>query len=216
MANLTADRKSIRKDGAIFAHPVAAATTLYAGGLVSLDASGNAVPAADSAPQRFIGKADLRADNAAGAAGAVIVTGHREGVYEMNATGMTAADTGADAYVVDDNTVGLGLVAQPVNVTGVVVARLADTMGGGYPLAYTVATTTLTYGAGVGVNVAAGGTFTLAAADGSPIRVVVTAAALPVADASDSLTLRHQRVGIIAEVASATSVYVDLLGGVRR
>ncbi len=216
MANLTADRKSIRKDGAIFAHPVAAATTIYAGGLTALDASGNALPAADSAAQSFIGKADLRADNAAGAAGEVIVTGHREGVYEMNASGMTSADTGADAYVIDDNTVGLGLVAQPVNVTGVVVSRLADTMGGAYTLAYTVGTATLTYGGGTGVDVAAGGTFTLTAADGSSVRVAVTAGSLPVGDASDALTLRHQRVGIIAEVASATSVYVDLLGAVRR
>jgi hypothetical protein len=216
VANLTADRKSIRKDGTIFAYPVAAATTVYAGGLVSLDPTGHAVAAADSAAQTFVGKADIRADNGAGGAGDLVVQGHREGIFEFAAAAMTAADAGADAYVVDDNTVGPGIVAPPVNVTGVVVARTPLSTGGAYALAYTAATTTLAFGGGAGVDVGAGGTFALEAADGCRIRAIVAAGSLPGGDASDTLQLRHQRCGRIAEVASATSVFVDILGAVRR
>lgn len=215
MANLTEDRKSIRKDGTIFSHPVAAATVIYAGALVNLDGSGNAVPAADDAAHTFAGKAYARADNGSGAAGDARVEGRREGVFEMNANGMAQGDVNAGAYVVDDNTVGKGIAAQPVNVTGVALKRISTSRGGTYALAYTSATTLLSWGGGAGVDVSGGGEFTLTATDGSQILATVTAGSLPGADASDNIALRHVRCGRIAEVASATSVYVDILGGVR-
>ena len=216
MANLTADRKSTRKDGTIFAHPVAASTVIYAGALVNLDSSGYAVPAADNAAHTFAGKADKRADNSSGAAGDIDAEGHREGMFEFNASAMTQADTGADAYVVDDNTVGKGIAAQPVNVTGVVLTRIPASRGGSYQLAYTSATTTLSWGGVTGVDVSGGGDFTLTAPDGSQVLATVTAASLPGADQSDTIQLRHTRAGSIAQVVSATSVYVDILGAVRR
>ena len=106
MAFLTADRKSIRKDGAIFAYPVASNTVIYAGALTAIDEDGNAVPAGSSQARRLVGKADMRGDNSNGASGDVIVTGHREGVYEYTtASDVTRSDIGRPVFVVDDQTV---------------------------------------------------------------------------------------------------------------
>ncbi len=215
MANLTADRKSIRKDGTLFSHPVAATTVVYAGALVCLNSSGYAVPAADDATQTFAGKADSRGDNSSGANGAVSVEGHREGVFEFTASAMTQADVNENAYVVDDNTVGKGIVAQPSNVTGVVLKRIPTSRGGTRALQYTNTGTTLSFGSGPAVTVSSNGDYTLTATDGSQILATVTSASLPVADQSDNIQLRHVKCGKVAEVASATSVYVDILGAVR-
>ncbi|VAX21117.1 hypothetical protein MNBD_NITROSPINAE02-505 [hydrothermal vent metagenome] len=216
MANLVADRKSIRKDGTLFSHPVAAAATLYAGALVNLDSTGYAIPAADDASHTFAGKADTRADNLAGADGDERVEGHREGVFEYSASGMTQSSVNDDAYVVDDNTIGLGITAQPTSVTGVTLKRTATSKGGTYALAYVSAGATLSWGGGAAVTVSSNGDYVLTAADGSQIMATVVSASLPASDATDaSIALRHVRCGKIAEVVSATSVFIDILGAVR-
>lgn len=215
MANLTTDRKSIRKDGTLFNHPVAVSTVIYAGALTSINSSGYAVPAADSSAQTFAGKADTRSDNSAGANGSASVDGHRSGVFEFNSSGMTQADLNQDAYVVDDNTVSRGIVAQPANVTGVVLKRLPTSRGGTRSLAYTTTGTTLAFGGGPAVNVGAGGEFTLTATDGSQVLATVTAGSLPVGDQSDNIQLRHIRCGKIVEVATSASVFVDILTAAR-
>ena len=211
MTTLTQDRKSIRKDGVLFYQPVAAATTIYAGSLVNHDSVGHALPAADVATHTFAGKADAQADNSAGVAGDKSVEGHRFGVFAFNTTGMTQAHINQDAYVVDDNTIGLGIAAQPVNVTGAIATRIATTRGGAYALAFTNATTLLSYGGGTGVDVSIDGDYTLMATDGSQLMVTITAASLPASDQSDNLTMRHVKCGRIAEVASATSVFIDIM-----
>lgn len=215
MANLTTDRKSIRKDGALFAYPVAAATVIYSGALVSINASGYAVPSADDATLSFAGKSDLRADNSAGANGDIAVEGNRTGVFEFAASGMAQADLNTDAYVVDDNTVGRGIVAQPSLVTGVTLKRVATSCGGSRSLAFTSAGALLAYGGGTAVNVGAGGDFFLTASDGSQILAKVVAASLPALNQSDTIQLRHQRCGRITEIASATSVFVDTAAATR-
>ncbi len=216
MANLAEDRKSIRKDGTLFSHPVAASTTLYAGALVNLDSTGYAIPSADDATHTFAGKADAQADNSSGADGDERVEGHREGVFEYSATGMTQSNVNDDAYVVDDNTIGLGIAAQPTSVTGVTLKRIATSKGGAYALAYVNAGATLSWGGGTPVTVSSGGDYILTGADGSQIMATVVSASLPSSDASDaSIALGHVRCGKIAEVVSATSVFIDILGAVR-
>lgn len=215
MANLTTDRKSIRKDGTLFTHPVAASTVIYAGALTAVNSSGYAAPAADSSAQAFAGKADTRADNSAGSNGSATVDGHRSGVFEFNSSGMTQADLNQDAYVVDDNTVGRGIAAQPVNVTGVALKRIPTSRGGARSLAYTATGATLAFGGGSAVNVGAGGEFTLTATDGSQILAMVTAGSLPVGDQTDNVQLRHVRCGKIVEVVSSASVFVDILTAAR-
>ncbi|MBI5816688.1 MAG: hypothetical protein HZB29_13885 [Nitrospinae bacterium] len=215
MANLTSDRKTTRRDGALFSHPAAAATVVYSGALVAINQSGYAIPAADDATHTFAGKSDVQADNSAGINGDVIVEGHRSGVFDFNSSGMTQADLNTDAYVVDDNNVGRGIAAQPVNITGVSLKRIATSRGGSRALAFTATGTTLGYGGGSAVNAGAGGQFTLTATDGSQILATVTAGSLPVTDQSDSIQLRHVRAGRIVDISSATSVFVDIQGATR-
>lgn len=89
--------------------PVKAATKIYKGALVAIDSSGNAMPAGLLAggTVRPVGVAQHTSDNSAGAAGAVKVE-CAPGVFQFNNQGgdlVTAADVGADCYIVDDNTV---------------------------------------------------------------------------------------------------------------
>ena len=210
MAQLTADRKSERKQGSLFALPAAASARVYAGALVTADSSGYLQPATDASGQAFMGVSKKEADNTSGANGDVTCEGYLKGVFQMNASGMTQADLVKEAFVVDDNTIGLGIVAQPTNVTGVTVHRTANSEGGTKSLSYTNSGTTLAWGGGSAVDVSADGDYILTATDGSRIMVSVTAASLPGSDQSDNIQLRYVKVGRIIEVLSSTSVFIDI------
>ncbi len=210
MAQLTADRKSERKQGSLFALPAAAAARVYAGALVTADNAGYLQPATDASGQVFVGVSKKETDNSTGLNGDVTCEGYLKGVSQMNASGITQADLVKEAFVVDDNTIGLGVVAQPVNVTGVTVHRTANSEGGTKSLSYTNAGTTLSWGGGSAVTVSSDGDYILTATDGSRIMVTVTAASLPVADQSDNIQLRYVKVGRIIEVVSASSVFIDI------
>lgn len=87
--------------------PVAAATVLFAGGLAAINAAGNALPAADTADLRVVGRIREDVDNGAGDAGDKTVNVER-GVYRyLNSAAdpVTAAHVGGRAYVEDDSTV---------------------------------------------------------------------------------------------------------------
>lgn len=87
--------------------PVAASTTIYQGGLVCLDASGNAVPGAVSATLVARGRAEDTVDNSAGSAGDLNVR-TTVGVFQFANDGVAAvtrAHIGDDCYILDDETV---------------------------------------------------------------------------------------------------------------
>ncbi len=210
MAVLTADRKTERKQGIIFALPVAATARIYSGAMVSADANGYMVPASDTAGESFVGVSRKESDNTNGANGGKTAEGYMVGLFEMNSAGLTQANLAKDVYVVDDNTVGDGIVAQPVNITGVVVNRTALTKGGTKSLAFIAAGTTIAYGGGTAVTVSTNGSYTLTATDGSTVEVVVTSASLPVADQSDNIQMRHLKAGRVIEYISASSVFIDI------
>lgn len=106
MAALTKDRNTPRRAGERLALPVAAATTIYAGALVARNASGDAVPAANTAGLVVVGRAEAQADNSAGAAGALMVE-VQTGLFAYAHAGLTRADIGKTVYVADDQTVTL-------------------------------------------------------------------------------------------------------------
>ena len=93
--------------GNIAQYPVAATAKIFAGTLVALDASGDAVPASDAAGLRVIGRAEHNADNTSGAAGDLTILVKR-GVFRY-ANSATAAvdadDKGKIVFVEDDMTV---------------------------------------------------------------------------------------------------------------
>lgn len=105
---LTKDRDTSRRDATHHSDPVAAATRIYAGALVALNAAGDAVPATATVSQRTRGVAQGQADNSGGIAGAIRVA-TRRGVFQFknSAAGdlIVRGDIGNDCFVVDDETV---------------------------------------------------------------------------------------------------------------
>lgn len=96
-------------DTPLLALPVAAATAIYTGALVATNASGEAVPAADTAGLTVVGPARRGYDNSGGSAGTLGAAPARycevetEAIVEVAAGGTPVV--GATAYAVDDNTV---------------------------------------------------------------------------------------------------------------
>lgn len=108
MSALTADRNTPRREGEKRVIPVAAATLIYAGALVAINAAGNAVPFSVATTLKSAGRAERRTDNSAGIAGEVSVE-VSAGIFcfanSAAADLITRADIGADCYGVDDQTV---------------------------------------------------------------------------------------------------------------
>ena len=109
MVALAADRNTPRaEDGLILDLPMAAASILYAGAIACRDAAGNAVKGTTSTTLKALGRAEARADNSAGIAGAINAQ-IRTGIFRFaNSTAgdlIAALDIGNDCFIVDDQTV---------------------------------------------------------------------------------------------------------------
>ncbi|MBG6160537.1 hypothetical protein IWQ54_000187 [Labrenzia sp. EL_195] len=108
MPPLTTDRRTQERNGDVREYPVKASTTIYAGAMVALDATGHAVPFSTATGLVSLGRAESRLDNSGGIDGAV--TGRfKAGIFRFDnsaaADQITSADIGADCYAVDDQTV---------------------------------------------------------------------------------------------------------------
>lgn len=120
---LTKDRNTSRRDGIQFSDPVAAAAKIFAGSLVCLDASGNAVPGTPSATLKARGVAQEQVDNTGGAAGAKRIESRR-GLFQFansaSTDQITRAEIGTQCYIVDDQTVAKTSATNTRSVAGVV------------------------------------------------------------------------------------------------
>ena len=108
MAALSADRNTPIRTAEDFEFPVAAATLIYAGSLVCINASSLATKGAVATTLKTVGIATERADNSAGAAGAIRVKVRRGCFRFTNSAAadlIALADIGADCFIVDDQTV---------------------------------------------------------------------------------------------------------------
>lgn len=133
MAALTNSRNTpeLADGGRMQLYPVEANTTVYLGGIVALNANGNAVPASSVAGLKIIGRAErvhdgIPGENAAnnpGAAGAISLV-CRRGVfmYAVNDGSIGAAQVGQIAYAVDDNSVSASDGSGAAAVTAQTVA----------------------------------------------------------------------------------------------
>lgn len=110
MSALTKDRNTLERFPQM--RTLVAAAAIYAGALVAVNADGNAVPASDTAGLKVIG----RAESSAKIGEQVRI---KAGCFAYDATGITAANIGAIAYVADDQTVALSGVTNNV-VAGVI------------------------------------------------------------------------------------------------
>lgn len=102
------DRNTPWRNGEIVAVPVAAATMIYGGHMVGVNATGNAVPGAATASLTILGVADEYADNTAGADGALSVQVRRGKTWHFansSADAVTQSLVGKPCYVVDSTTV---------------------------------------------------------------------------------------------------------------
>lgn len=113
--------------GAMTNSPVAAATVIFAGTMVALNAAGNAVPASDTAALKVVGRAEADVDNSAGAIGDKTVNA-KAGCFRYSNSGTNAAtkaNIGGKAYAEDDNTVGTAIGTNAI-VAGEIVDVDAD------------------------------------------------------------------------------------------
>jgi hypothetical protein len=128
MTALTQDRNTPYRTGESFRDPVAASVTIFAGSLVCLDASGNAVPGATATTLIARGRAEEQVDNASGSAGDKTVN-VRPGVFRFANHGGDAidrADIGGTAWIVDDKTVAATDGSSSRSAAGVIVDLDAD------------------------------------------------------------------------------------------
>ncbi|HVA80966.1 MAG TPA: hypothetical protein VNF29_08575 [Candidatus Binataceae bacterium] len=141
MAGLTNSRNTpeLSDGGRMRVFGVEANTNVYLGGMLALDASGNAVPASATTTTanalRIVGRAERvlngipgeNAINNPGAAGAISITA-RKGVFLYDQDGsITAAAFGSACFALDDHTVtaadrATGSAVQQYAVAGQVVA----------------------------------------------------------------------------------------------
>lgn len=131
MTAATADRDTIRRDGHKGAAPMAAATKIYGGTLVCMNAAGYATKGATSTTLKAIGAAEMTVDNSAGSAGDAVVPYRRDGWFRYDNSGstdaITLADVGTDCYIVDDSTVAKTSGSNTRSVAGKV--RDVDAVG---------------------------------------------------------------------------------------
>jgi len=129
MSALTRDRATSYREGIEVEFPVAAATKIYAGSMVCVNAAGYAAPAADTSGYRFVGVALEQVDNSSGANGAAVVRLRRAGVFEFDAASLTQAKVGNAMYAVDDQTFADAAGATNDIKVGILVKYVAATKG---------------------------------------------------------------------------------------
>ncbi len=118
---LTAERTTPEREGKIYALTVASNVVIYKGAIVSKDADGYAIPAADTASTLVMGSAPYTVDNRAGEYNAARTISIKNGVFGWAHTGFTDADIGQLAYIMDDQTVTPATNASNDIVAGVIV-----------------------------------------------------------------------------------------------
>lgn len=107
MAALTRDTILPRSEGDFADFPVAAATKIFEGALVGIDASGFAINLASSEEQ-FVGVAHAIVDNTAGANGDLFVKVRRDQqIREVALAGAVQADVGKTLFATDNATFSL-------------------------------------------------------------------------------------------------------------
>ncbi|WP_310614033.1 hypothetical protein [Limnohabitans sp.] len=110
MTALTADRDTQRRENLLRSLPVKGATKIFAGSLVAVDTTGNAVRGATSTTLKAVGRAEEQVDNTAGADGAqriTVSTGIFRFANSAAADLITLAAIDGVCYMVDDQTVAL-------------------------------------------------------------------------------------------------------------
>lgn len=127
MGALTQERDTARQETELLAFGVAADTTIYAGSLVCLDATGMAVPGEEDDTLTCAGRAEDTVVNGGLAGDETVVVRRGAFKWENDAVApVTAAHLLKACYVVDDQTVSSSHETNTRCAAGVVVAVDAD------------------------------------------------------------------------------------------
>lgn len=127
MTTLAADAYRTKETGDRNEFPVVAADIIYEGAAVGLVlASGHARPL--TSVDQFMGFAEDRADNSAGAAAAINVRVIKKGCMKLAVTGAVITDVGAAVYAQDDNAFSF------TPVSGVFVGFMRRFVASGYAI----------------------------------------------------------------------------------
>ncbi|NKB37867.1 MAG: hypothetical protein GKR93_11985 [Gammaproteobacteria bacterium] len=119
---LSKDKDTPERQGNLFSYPVAAASIIYAGALVALNAAGDAVPGSVATTLKAAGRCETQADNSAGSAADISVN-VLKGTFKFKNHGADAidkADVGNNAFIVDDETVAATDGSATRSVAGVI------------------------------------------------------------------------------------------------
>lgn len=207
MTALAADRITRVKEWDLAAYPVKAATLIYDGALVAIDASGYAVPASDTAALVVVGKAVHRADNSAGSNADINVLVEAGKKYLFDATSITLAMTGQRMYVVDDHTFDDAKGTNAV-LAGILAEYVSTTSGYLYiPKGQQSGNIS---GVGAGYKIARGQLTTASASDTviTGLASVVSALACYDTDPADANTFVSCSIGDQAGAPAAGSILV--------
>ena len=119
-AALTAERLTPSRTGSSLYLDVAGSTTIYAGGMVAVNANGNATNAGDVANLKVVGRAESTVDNSSGTNGQLKIT-VAVGIFRWaNEANVTDANIGDICYVVDDQTVSVTNSGSQSIIAGIV------------------------------------------------------------------------------------------------
>jgi hypothetical protein len=129
MTSLTTARNTPQRLGDILSYPVAAAKILYQGGIAVLS-GGYAAPASAATGLIAAGRIERTVDNSGGAAGEQVVE-VRRGLFKFASSTVagdiiTRADIGADAWLVDDQTVAKTSAPSSSNPTRSIAGKIVD------------------------------------------------------------------------------------------
>lgn len=142
LATLAANKPRAKDQGDINEVPVIAADIIYEGAAVGrVKASGHARPLTSA--DKFIGFAEAKADNSAGAAAAINARVYKRGAVQLAVTGAVITDIDQPVYATDDDTFTLlptggvfvgflrRFVSSAVAVVEYDIDKFADPYGGG-------------------------------------------------------------------------------------
>lgn len=124
MANVSADRDDKRREGVLISVDAGLTNTIYAGTLVTVDASGNAKAGETNTP--FIGVAMEGTGDVEGTK----IRVWTEGAFEFNIASVAATDLGKTVKVGDDNTVALADENTANNQVVGKIVEVVDTTNG--------------------------------------------------------------------------------------
>ncbi len=128
MAALTQDRDTIKRNPRDFEIQAAASKTFYAGAMLALDGAGKGTPGTTATTLKGLGR--VRKAVTSGATNVVMVEYERGCFRYANsaaADAITSADIGANAFMVDDQTVAKTNGTNTRSIAGVI--RAVDDLG---------------------------------------------------------------------------------------